>query len=75
MLFLNLERADALVVEFLLGMGEMEVGSVEPDFVSGLILDSFLLLFVVLGLHLFGGFDQGGFCLFVDSLHVIEEGF
>ena len=75
MLFLNLEGTDTFVVKLLLGMGKMEVGGVKPDFVSGLVLDGFLLLFVILGLHLFCGFDQDSFSLGVDSLHVVEEGF
>ena len=70
-----LEGADLLVVELLLGTGKMEVGGIEPDFVSGLVLNGFLLLLVILGLHLFRSFDQSSFGLGMDILHIVEEGF
>lgn len=57
------------VIKLLLGSGEMEVCSVEPDLISDLVFDGGFFLFVVLDFHLFCCFSESGFCLIMDKFH------
>ncbi len=69
----DLEGSNSLVVEFLLGLEKVEVGSVQPYMVSDLIVPHVALLFVVLSFHPPSGFFQHILGFLVDLGHVLCE--
>lgn len=71
----NLKGANLFVVQLLLWLRKVKVGSIQPYSISNLVVVCAALLFIILSFHPSGGFFQHGLGFFMDGSHVLGEFF
>ncbi len=69
----DFEGSNMFVVELLLWLWKVEVHRIEPYTIANLVVARCALPFVILLLHLFGGFFEGILGFFMDVGHVFHE--